>query len=98
MPRAPEDSAEAQQALTTWLSQKPDAAIVVAAMDEQPDGSIDIEVRLSALTVYHILGLMEALADQAIAIVDKLPGVEESPGYDRLLRIKEMLAADDCKL
>lgn len=95
MPRKPEDSAAARQALETWLSQKPGASILVAAIDEQADGGLDVAMFLGGLTGYQILGLMEALADQAIATADAVPAVKESPLNDRLLRIKEMIAGGD---
>jgi hypothetical protein len=95
MPRTPEDAVEARQALESWLTQKPGASIIVAAIDEQPDGSLDLGMGLSALTGYHIIGLMEALADQALSIADEVPEVKESPEYDRLLRVKQMIAGGD---
>jgi hypothetical protein len=95
MPRTPEDAAEARQALETWLTQKPGASIIVAAIDEQPDRSLDIALRLSALTGFRIMGFMEALADQALSIAEKVPEVKELPEYDHLLRIKEMIAGDE---
>jgi hypothetical protein len=95
MLRKQQDSADARQALETWLSQKPDASILVAAIDQQADGGLDIAMFLGGLTGYQIIGLMETLADQAIATADAVPAVKDSPLYDRLLRIKEMIAGGE---
>lgn len=49
MPNNPEDAAEARRALEEWLRDRPVASIVVAAIDEQPGGELDIALRLSAI-------------------------------------------------
>jgi hypothetical protein len=91
MRRKSEVSAEARQALETWLIQKPGAAIVVAAIDECSDGALNIATWVSALTGYHLLALMRALLDQAMEGFEETQRIEVTPEYERLLKIKELL-------
>ncbi len=91
MARRREDNAQARQALETWLTQKPGAGIVVAAIDELPDGALDVSMRLSAVTGYHVLGLMQALVKQTVATVEETPLAKLSPEYETLMEIKALL-------
>lgn len=65
--RDPEDDDAAREALEDWLRERPNAAIVVAAVDHLPDETLDIGMKLSRLTGYHLVGLAQALLQQAIA-------------------------------
>jgi hypothetical protein len=92
MARTPEDNADARQALETWLTQKPGAAIVVAAIDDLPGGVLDVSMRLSAFSGYHLMGLMQALVEQVLASVADAPdGAKLAPEYETLLQIKELI-------
>ena len=91
MPRNPEDAAEARRALEDWIRDRPNASIVVAAIDEQADGALDIGMRLSALTGYHLIGLMEALVDHTLKVLAQSPVAAASRDYETLCEIKALL-------
>src|SRR5581483_9278311 len=65
--RDPEDDDAAREALEEWLRDRPNAAIVVAAVDRLPDDTLEIGMKLSRLTGYHLIGLAQALLKEAIA-------------------------------
>ena len=86
-----EDDQAAKQALEDWLEERPDAGIVVAAIDRLPDDTLDVEVKLSRLTGYQLIGLVQALLQQAIDIASETPGAELDPDFERLQRAKALL-------
>lgn len=89
--RDPEDDEGARQALEDWLKERPDAGIVVAAIDRLPDDTLDVAVKLSRLTGYQLIGLVQALLQQAIDIAAETPGADLDPDFDRLQRAKALL-------
>jgi hypothetical protein len=89
--RDPDDDQGARQALDEWLRRRPEAGIVVAAIDCLPDDTLDVEVKLSRLTGYQLIGLVQALLQQAIDIASETPGAELDPDFDRLQRAKALL-------
>jgi hypothetical protein len=68
--RDPEDDDAAREALEEWLKDRPHAAIVVATIDRLPDDTLDIGMKLSRLTGYHLIGLAQALLQQAIEMAE----------------------------
>lgn len=68
--RDPEDDDAAREALEEWLRDRPHAAIVVAAVDRLPDDTLEIGMKLSRITGYHIIGLAQALLKEAIATAE----------------------------
>ena len=89
--RDPEDDEGARQALNDWLEERPDAGIVVAAIDRLPNDTLDVAVKLSRLTGYQLIGLVQALLQQAIDIALETPGADRDPDFGRLLRAKALL-------
>lgn len=89
--RDPDDDEGARQALETWLGERPEAGIVVAAIDCLLDETLDVEVKLSRLTGYQLIGLVQALLQQAIDIASETPGAELDPDFERLQRAKALL-------
>ena len=92
--RDPDDDQAAKQALEDWLKERPDAGIVVAAIDRLPDDTLDVEVKLSRLTGYQLIGLVQALLQQAIDIASETPGAELDPDFERLQRAKALLEGE----
>ena len=92
--RDPEDDEAAKQALEEWLRERPEAGIVVAAVDRLPDDTLDVEVKLSRLTGYQLIGLVQALLQQAIDLAAETPGVELDPDFERLQRAKALLEGE----
>jgi hypothetical protein len=90
MPRNPEDDLQARRSLDEWLTERPDAAIVVAAIDQRQDEGLDVGLRFSALTAYHLLGLMQVLIDHTMTIFEET-GASQSPEYDTLRQVKALL-------
>lgn len=91
MPHNPEDVAEARRALEDWIRDRPNASIVVAAIDEQADGALDIGMRLSTLPGYHLIGLIKALVDHTLTVVEQSPVATASREYETLCDIKALL-------
>ena len=89
--RDPDDDEGARQALEAWLRERPEAGIVIAAIDSLPDETLDVEVKLSRLTGYQLIGLVQALLQQAIDIASETPGAEPDPDFERLQRAKALL-------
>ena len=92
--RDPEDDVSARQALEDWLRDRPEAAIVVAAIDRLPDDTLDVAVKLSQLTGYHLIGLVQALLQEAIDMVAETPGATLDPDFERLRQAKALLEGD----
>lgn len=92
--RDPEDDQGARQALEDWLRERPDAGIVVAAIDRLPDDTLDVAVKLSRLTGYQLIGLAQALLQQAIDIALENPGAVLDPEFERLQQAKALLDGD----
>jgi hypothetical protein len=92
-PRTEDDQA-ARQALDEWLRERPEAGIIVAAIDWLPDDTLDVEVKLSRLTSYQLIGLVQALLQQAIDWASETPGVELDPDFERLQRAKALLEGE----
>jgi len=92
--RDPEDDQAARQALDEWLRERPEAGIIVAAIDRLPDDTLDAEVKLSRLTGYQLIGLVQALLQQAIDWASETPGVELDPDFERLQRAKALLEGE----
>jgi len=93
--RDPEDDQGARQALEEWLKERPQAGIVVAAVDRLPDDTLDIEVKLSRLTGYQLIGLVQALLQQAIDIALETPGAALDPDFERLQKAKALLDGEN---
>lgn len=91
MARDPEDDIEATRALAQWLEDKPDASIVVAAIDQGQSDELDIALRLSRLTAYHLIGLVQVLVEHVVTIVEETPEPDLQPEYETLLKVKELL-------
>jgi ribosomal protein S18 acetylase RimI-like enzyme len=91
--REREDDAAARQALDDWLRQRPSAAIVIAAIDRLPDDTLDITLRLGRVSGYQLIGLVQALLQQAIETVGQIPGVTLDPDFERLRQAKALLDA-----
>jgi hypothetical protein len=89
--RDPEDDQGARQALEEWLCERPEAGIVVAAIDRLPDDTLDVVVKLSRLTGYQLIGLVQALLQQAIDIASETPGADLDPDFERLKGAKALL-------
>ena len=89
--RDPEDEEGARQALEEWLRERPDAGIVVAAIDRLPDDTLDVVVKLSRLTGYQLIGLVQALLQQALDIAAETPGAALDPEFERLQQAKALL-------
>ena len=89
-----EDDQAAKQALEDWLKERPDAGIVVAAIERLPDDTLDVEVKLSRLTGYQLIGLVQALLQQALDIASETPGAELDPDFERLQRAKALLEGE----
>ncbi|HEY3919565.1 MAG TPA: hypothetical protein VGL83_17385 [Stellaceae bacterium] len=89
--RDPEDENEARAALEEWLEDKPEAAIVVAAIDRNPDDTLDVALKLSRLTAYHLVGLVQALLQQALDAAEATPGAGLDPELETLRRAKALL-------
>jgi hypothetical protein len=89
--RDPEDDQAARQALEEWLSERPEAGIVVAAIDRLSDDTLDVVVKLSRLTGYQLIGLVQALLQQAIDIASETPGANLDPDFERLKQAKALL-------
>ena len=92
--RDPEDDQGARQALEAWLLERPEAGIVVAAIDRLPDDTLDVEVKLSRLTGYQLIGLVQALLQQAIDLAAETPGAVRDPDFERLQRAKALLEGE----
>ena len=92
--RDPEDDQGARQALEDWLRERPEAGIVVAAIERLPDDTLDVEVKLSRLTGYQLLGLVQALLQQAIDLAAETPGAALDPDFERLQRAKALLEGE----
>ena len=92
--RNPEDDQSARQALEDWLRDRPDAAIVVAAIDRLPDDTLDVAVKMSQLSGYHLIGLVQALLQEAIDMVAETPGATLDPDFERLRQAKALLEDD----
>jgi hypothetical protein len=91
MPHNPEDLAEARRALEDWIRDRPNGSIVVASIDEQADGALDIGVRLSALNGHRLTGLIQALVDHTLTIIEQSPVATASREYETLCEIKALL-------
>jgi|SRR6185437_1372719 hypothetical protein len=91
MPHNPEDVAEARRALEDWIRDRPNGSIVVASIDEQADGALDIGLRLSALTGYHLIGLIQALVGHTLTVLEQSPVATASRDYETLCYIKALL-------
>jgi hypothetical protein len=89
--RDPEDDEGARQALEDWLKERPEAGIVVAAIDRLPNNTLDVVVKLSRLTGYQLIGLVQALLQQAIDIASETPGADLDPDFERLQQAKALL-------
>jgi hypothetical protein len=87
----PEDDQGARQALEDWLRERPEAAIVVAAIDRLPDDTLDVAVKLSRLCGYELVGLVQALLQQAIDIASEASGATLDPEFERLQQAKALL-------
>jgi hypothetical protein len=93
--RDPEDDEAARQALDDWLKERPEAGIVVAAIDRLPDDTLDVAVKLSRLTGYQLIGLVQALLQQAIDIASETPGADLDPDFARLQRAMALLDGEN---
>ena len=89
--RDPADDEGARQALEDWLKERPEAGIVVAAIDRLPNNTLDVVVKLSRLTGYQLIGLVQALLQQAIDIASETPGADLDPDFERLQQAKALL-------
>jgi hypothetical protein len=89
--REPEDDEDARQALEDLLKDRPSAGIVVAAVDRLPDDTLDVALKLSQLTGYHLIGLVQALLQEAINLAAENPGVTLDPEFTRLQQAKALL-------
>jgi hypothetical protein len=89
--RDPEDDEGARQALEDWLKERPEAGIVVAAIDRLPNNTFDVVVKLSRLTGYQLIGLVQALLQQAIDIASETSGADLDPDFERLQQAKALL-------
>jgi hypothetical protein len=89
--RDPEDDEGARQAFEDWLKERPEAGIVVAAIDRLPNNTLDVVVKLSRLTGYQLIGLVQALLQQAIDIASETPGADLDPDFERLQQAKALL-------
>ena len=89
--RDPEDDEGARQALEDWLKERPEAGIVVAAIDRLPNNTLDVVVKLSRLTGYQLIGLVQALLQQAIDIASETPGADLDPDFEQLQQAKALL-------
>jgi hypothetical protein len=93
--RDPDDDDGARQALDEWLKERPDAGIVIAAIDRLPDDTLDVVVKLSRLSGYHLIGLVQALLQQAMDIaLETAPNAALDPEFQRIEQAKELLDAD----
>jgi len=91
--RDPEDDDAARQALEEWLSDRPNAAIVVAAIDRLPDDTLEIGIKLSRLTGYHLIGLAQALLQQAIETAE-ISGSLLDPELEKLRQAIALLDSE----
>lgn len=80
-----------RRALEDWIRDQLNASIVVAAIDEQADGVLDVGMRLSALTGYHLIGLMQALVDHTLKVLAQSPVTTASRDHETLCEIKALL-------
>jgi hypothetical protein len=74
-----------------WIRDRPLASIVVAVIDEQPNGELDIGLRLSAISGYRLIGLIQALIGHTLTVVEQSPVATGSQEYDVLREIKALL-------
>lgn len=89
--RDPEDDNEARAALEEWLTEKPDAAVVVAAIDRNEDDTLDIALKLSRLTAYHLIGLVQALLQRTLDSAEATPRASLDPELEILRQAKALL-------
>ncbi|HWE73521.1 MAG TPA: hypothetical protein VG328_10210, partial [Stellaceae bacterium] len=86
--RDPDDDDGARQALEDLLKERPSAGIVVAAVDRLADDTLDVALKFSHLSGYHLIGLVQALLQEAINLAAENPDATLDPEFERLQQAK----------
>jgi hypothetical protein len=86
-------AAAAKSSPFDWLRQRPSGAFVIAAIDNLPDNTLDIALKLGRVSGYQLIGLVQALLQQAIETVARIPGVALDPDFERLRQAKALFDA-----
>jgi hypothetical protein len=86
-----EDDDGARQALEDLLRDRPHAGIVVAAVDRLPDDTLDVALKFSRLSGFHLVGLVQALLQEAIDLAAENQDAAFQPEFARLLQAKALL-------
>jgi hypothetical protein len=96
MPRDAQDDLDLLRSLKVWLRDKPRASFIVAAMDEQEDGELEISIQLSRLSAYQLVGLIQAVIAHTIGMAEAAHGQKAAVEIDRLRRAQAVFdgAAD----
>jgi hypothetical protein len=91
MRRDPEDDETVRAALDQWLNEQPEASIIVAAINRGTGDELDVSLRLSHMTPYQLVGLIQALLAQAIEAASRQRGADRSPELDALREVQDFL-------
>jgi hypothetical protein len=92
MRRDPEDDEAVRAALNQWLDEQPEAVVIVAAINRGTHDELDVSLRLSRMTPYQLVGLIQALLAQAIEAASRQPGgADRSPELDALREVQDFL-------
>jgi hypothetical protein len=96
MPRDAQDDLDLLRSLKVWPRDKPRASLVVAAIDEQDDGELDISIQLGRLSAYQLVGLIQAMIEHTIGMAEAAHGQKAADEIDLLRCARAVLdgAAD----